>query len=106
YPITDWTDLMLNKMAVSEKHGLSMNAGGERVKSFISLNYDKTNALYDGRNFDRITLKSNNNIAINDHLSLDLNLNALYVLRNRPRLDLTPGPVAGTIYAAAWDDGR
>src|SRR5690606_32539360 len=61
---------------------------------------------YDGRSFDRITLKTNNNIFINDQLSLDLNLNALYSLRNRPRLDLTPGPVAGTIYAAEWEDGR
>ncbi|MEN8228715.1 MAG: TonB-dependent receptor [Bacteroidota bacterium] len=106
YPITDWTPLMLNNLAAGQKHMIGISAGTNIVSTFVSLNYDKTNALFDGRNYDRITLRANNNININKFFSLDVNLHSLYYINNKPRYNPAPGPSAGTIYAAEWQDGR
>lgn len=106
YPATDWRSLMVNKLAASQRHAISISAGAKNISTFISLNYDKTNALYDGRNYDRITLRANNDVTINKYFSLLLNINALYSVNNKPRYNVTPGPINGTIYAAEWQDGR
>ena len=112
YPDTNWTGMMLNDYAQRENHAFSLTAGTKNVRTTFSLVYDKTDALVNGRNYDRVTMRSNSDITINKYLSMEVNLNALYSVNKTPRYtgdgyyDISPGPIAAPIYAAVWTDGR
>ena len=105
YPDTDWQHLLLNDFASLQKHILTVTAGTNKVSSRISLAYDKADALYDGRNFQRITLRANNNVAINKYLSATIDLYYLHSIDNRTINDLGIDCALPPIYAAVWSDG-
>jgi len=109
YPDTDWISLMLNDFAPRQSHNLSMNAGSENINTKASFGYDKIDALYDNRNYERYTIRANNDITFSKYLSTTIDLNAIHAIDKRPIADYSipglgfrfPG-----IYAAKWSDGR
>lgn len=108
YPITDWRGLMMRKFAPRQTHQVSVSGGNELVRSKVSFAYDEVRGLYEGRGFQRFTLRANNDITIiKDKLnaSIDLNVrrgknrNTVY----NPFDDMRKTPA---VYAAMWADGR
>jgi TonB-linked SusC/RagA family outer membrane protein len=111
YPDTDFHGLMLKKWAYKNRHTVSLSAGTKNIKSFVSFNVDDTEGLYMGKNYDRFTIRANNDITINQYFSADLNFNGLYSIDTEPQSSqsgkaVMPGQVLAAIYPAEWSDGR
>ena len=107
YPLTNWVDLILKPNAPRQSHLLSMTGGTGALKTNASIGYDFVEALYDGRTYDRITTRVNNDIKINDFLSAKIDLNYKLTNSNQPNIDpIYTMLIAAPVYAATWDDGR
>jgi TonB-linked SusC/RagA family outer membrane protein len=107
YPVTDWVDLLMNDYAPRQGHQFSVTHGGEKIKSKASVNYEKIGALYDHKDYERISSRVNNQITINDYLSANLDFSFNSSISRSP----VDNPVYDAIryapvYAALWDDGR
>jgi len=107
YPNTDWVDLILNDNAPRQSHVLTISAGTKAVRTNASLSYDKTDALYDGRSYERITARFNNDITINKFLAASLDFNFKRSISNQPNTDpMYFTLISAPVYAAEWTDGR
>ncbi len=106
YPDTNWQKLILNDFSTRQSHKLTLTAGSQNVRSKVSIDYSTNGALYDGRNYDRIMLRANNDVTINKSLSVAVDLNGIYSINNNPRVSFSPGFGVAPIYAAMWSDGR
>lgn len=107
YPDTDWRSLILKKSAPRNSHILSISGSGKSISSRVSFGYDKTVALYDQRDYQRITTRINNDITVNKYLSASVDLNFRRVMIKQPTVDpLYLAGITPPIYAARWSDGR
>src|SRR5690625_2536325 len=107
YPLTNWVDLILKPNAPRQSHLLSMTGGTGALKTNASIGYDFVEALYEGRTFDRITTRVNNDIRINDFLSAKIDLNYKLTNSKQPNIDpIYTMLIAAPVYAATWTDGR
>ena len=109
YPITNWQDMCLNDFSTRQSHQLTLNAGSKNIRTKFSVNYDQNGYLYDDRNYDRIMFRANNDIKINDMLSVAVDLNGIFSTNKHPGKDFSPDPNSygvAPIYAAMWIDGR
>ena len=107
YPITDWVDLIITKNAPRQSHLLSLTGGTEALKTKASIGYDYIEALYEGRSYDRITARVNNDLKINNYLSASIDLNYKVTNSNQPHIDpMYPMLISAPVYAATWSDGR
>ncbi len=107
YPNTDWIDLILKRYAPRQSHTISISAGNQAIRSKLSISYDKTDALYMDRNYERITSRFNNNVKINNFLSATLDINFIRSIHNQPSIDPMDFMLASSPqYAAEWSDGR
>lgn len=107
YPITDWTDLMMNNSAPRQTHTISISGGSKSVRSSASLSYDEVEGLYDGRGFQRYMFRSNNDFTISDKLSAALDVNIRHAKsRNTVYDPFDNMRKMPAIYPAMWDDGR
>lgn len=107
YPITDWIALMQNQYAPRKRHSVSLTAGSDKIKTLTSLVYDNTEALYDNRNYERITARFNSDYTISKALSVSFDLNFKRSIARQPVLDpMYRMRISAPIYAATWTDGR
>lgn len=111
YPDTDWHSLMLKKTAIQKRHMFSISGGTKHVNSYISINLDDTEGLYMGKGYDRITIRANNDITINDYFSAQIDFNGLYsenteVHPSKIKNAVVPGIIADPLGVAEWPDGR
>ncbi|GHS92561.1 SusC/RagA family TonB-linked outer membrane protein [Bacteroidia bacterium] len=107
YPITDWMGLMLKSYAPRESHILKINGGTKALKTSASFGYDKIGALYEGRTYDRITSRINNDLIINKFLAASLDVNFKNTSEKQPPYSpLFQMRMAAPVYAATWSDGR
>ena len=115
YPDTDWRKLILNNSAPRKSHMLSISGAGKTLRSRVSLGYDKTDGLYDGRSYERITARINNDITINKYLSAGVDINFRRATSIQPVTDSRETPITypiykmgimPAVYAAEWSDGR
>jgi len=107
YPNTDWVDLILKKNAPRQSHTLSVSAGTNSIRSKLTLAYDKTDALYMGRTYERITSRFNNDVTINKFLSATLDMYFKRSISEQPSIDpMYHMLIAAPVYAAEWSDGR
>ncbi|GAB3018413.1 TonB-dependent receptor [Niabella terrae] len=107
YPVTDWIGLVLKEQAPRTSHNLSVTAGGDKIRTLASLNYEKIDGLYLGKSYERVMSRLNNRITINKYISVDLDMAYNYSLDNNASVN----PIESIreyapIYAATWDDGR
>ena len=107
YPNTNWESLVFNDYAPKQSHILSLTAGTKNIRTKATLAYDKINALYDNRTFERITARFNNDVTINKFLSATFDFYAKRSISKQPVVD----PIERTrmtppVYAALWSDGR
>ncbi len=107
YPNTNWVDLILNNNAPRQSHVLSVTAGTKAIRSKATLGYDKTDALYDGRSYERITARFNNDVTINRYLSASLDIYFKRSISKQPSIDpMYNMLISAPVYAATWSDGR
>lgn len=107
YPMTDWSDLIINDYAPRSSHNLSFSGGNETLKTRASINYEKIDAMYDHKDFERVMGRVNNRFQISDKLTADVDMSYIYEIRRTPTIN----PVESAqrypgIFAALWDDGR
>ncbi len=105
YPATDWRGLIYDRNALRQSHTLGLSGGTQNFSTKLSLAYDQTNGLYANRTFDRITLRANNDISINQYLSVAVNLYGIYSMSERPPVEFGTRPIAAPVYAAEWQNG-
>lgn len=109
YPDTNWQDLILNDFSTRQSHKLTLTAGSKNIRTKFSVDYNQNGYLYDDRSYDRIMLRANNDVIINDMLSISVDLNGVFSTNKSPAINFSPNPSTygvGPIYAAMWSDGR
>lgn len=99
---TDWIDLIM-KTSFTHEHTLSVSGGNDKVQSYISFGYLSNEGTSKGQDYQRYTLKSNNDFQPYKWLGLGLNVNASY---QRQDYGLSgagnfQGGSSSSIYAAA-----
>ncbi|MFR9627298.1 MAG: TonB-dependent receptor [Rikenellaceae bacterium] len=77
---TDWMDVIFDPAQVQE-HNVSFSTAGDRGASLVSLGYLNQNGIMGGdkSNYQRFTLRTNNDYNINSYLHVGSNLNIAYV---------------------------
>lgn len=107
YPVTDWVDLILKKSAPRQSHSFAYSAGTSKFHSKGSIAYDNVGGLYMKRNWDRVTVNVNNDVAINKYFKMTLDLNARHARDKNPVFNpMFHTRITPAIYAATWSDGR
>lgn len=107
YPITDWVDVLVNDQAPTTNHGLALSYGNDVVKSRASVNYEKTDALYNNRSYERITARLNNEVKITDYLSANISGDYRYnITENATNNPLSAAYKYGPLWAPYLSDGR
>ncbi|QEH43916.1 TonB-dependent receptor [Chitinophaga sp. XS-30] len=107
YPNTDWRGMILNNSSPRQSHIMSISGGGKSIRSRVSLGYDKSDALYDGRTYERLTARVNNDITINKYLSASVDLNFRRTIIKQPVTNpMYKMGIVPPLYAAMWSDGR
>ncbi len=107
YPNTDWVGLILKDNAPRQSHVLSLSAGTKAIRTKVSLAYDKTDALYDGRTYERLTARFNNDVTITKYLSASIDFNFKRSISLQPSIDpIYWVRISAPVYAATWADGR
>jgi TonB-linked SusC/RagA family outer membrane protein len=107
YPNTDWVNLILKDNAPRQSHVLSIAASTKNIRTNASIAYDKTDGLFSGKDYQRFTVRFNNDITISKMLSATVNFNGSRTINNNPSIDPIYGMLTSPqIYAAQWSDGR
>ena len=93
---TDWAAAVSRK-AFQTNHNLSLSGGGDKNTYFISANYIDENGVIKTNNFQRFTIRANNEVRISDKLKFSEQLS---LSRNAERpVDINA--VYGSVYRAA-----
>ncbi len=104
---TNWNDLILKKIAPRQSHTVSISGGSKFVKSNASINYDKTEGLLENMNYDKITIRTNNDFTINKYIGATLDMNYKRSMNDNPSYNpLSQSSIAAPVYGAMFSDGR
>lgn len=107
YPLQDWKRLMINNYATQAKHNITFSSGNENLKTRASLTYEDIGALYDGKKYERIMGRLNNDVRISDKLSAGINISYKHERDNGPSIKPIYSALSyPDVFAATWDDGR
>lgn len=107
YPITNWVEEIINDYAPSTAHGLSLTYGNEFVKTKASVNYEKEDALYNNRSYERMTSRLNNKFKITNFLSADADASLLRSVNENAVVNpLSSAYKYGPLWRPYWSDGR
>lgn len=108
YPDTDWVDLCLKDKALRHTHALTVQAGGNKRSTMLSIGYDDVDGLFrKNLEWKRYTTRINNDIEIFKWLKVGADISLRYVDQVNPH----SSPSANmryfpAIYNAVWSDGR
>lgn len=108
YPNTDWTDLILKKYAPRQSHQIGITAGSAKYQTKVGLGYDKVDGLFENNlSWDRVTMRVNNDISINNWLSTSIDANLKKTSSINPAYSpSTQMRYAASVYAGVYTDGR
>ncbi|MCF6297081.1 MAG: TonB-dependent receptor [Flavobacteriaceae bacterium] len=107
YPDTDWANLILDDTSPGYRHDVNISGGSEKIKTNLFLGYESQDALYDHRDWRRLSARVNNDIKISDKFGVIADINFQLNEINRPTVNPTAKALqAPAIYAAVWEDGR
>lgn len=107
YPDTDWAGLILKKNSTGYRHNINISGGTEKLKSNIFIGYEYQNALYNQRDWSRVTARANNDIKISDKFGAIADINFKLIKEDNPIYDPTGSALQyAPIYPALWEDGR
>lgn len=110
YPIVDnWFREVFNNTGLKHSHNFNISGGSKHVKTNATLSYDKVNAMYDNRHYERVMARINNTFTINKWIGADLDFNFKHDAIDKPRLDQLIYEKAismAPIWSARYSDGR
>lgn len=106
YPITDWQNILMRKTAPTTKHDLKVSYGNKVVQTKVSLGYEYTEALYEGRDYQRLTARVNNTFKVTKWLTFGLDAYYRRGITRQPQIN----PLGAMMYmtpldAAVWQNG-
>ena len=86
YPNTDWIDFMIKKTAPRQTHTISLSGGSKKVKSRVSLSYDRADGLFKEATdrYERYMIRSNNDFNFNKFIKATADLSLQYRETDRP----------------------
>ncbi|TPE42385.1 SusC/RagA family TonB-linked outer membrane protein [Pontibacter mangrovi] len=107
YPVTDWVGMIVKDYAPRSSHSLTLSGGTGKIKSLASLNYEKVEALYDHKSFERVMARVNNGIEFSDQLRANIDFSYNYNLKKAPVVNpIWDAQRYPAVFAAQWNDGR
>jgi TonB-linked SusC/RagA family outer membrane protein len=75
FPNTDWQKSIINKSsAPRQRHDISFTMGSGKIKTKASLGYASAGAFYDNRSYDRYLFRINNDMQVNDKMSVNMDV--------------------------------
>lgn len=75
---TNWQDLIFNDQAPIQGYNLTASGGSDNVTYSVSANYFKQDGVVRGSNFERVTLRTNNEYILSDHVNFGHNIAFTY----------------------------
>lgn len=109
YPITDWYNLMVKSSAPRQSHVINITGGTKKVKSRATMSYDRIDGLFREakQQYQRFTVRSNNDFKINKYIAAGLDLNINYNQVEKPEFTSVWTGLfdASPAYAAVWQNG-
>ena len=108
YPNFDWKSNILKNQALRHSHNLTLSYGNKVVKTRASITYDKSDALYQGSNHERLMARVRNSINFAKNWSASVDFSLKHAVKNDPQ---TGSPIKAanmypSIYAGLYPDGR
>ena len=108
YPNVDWMDLMLKKVGVRQSHNLTIQSGGDKRSSVLSLGFDDVDGLFrKNLSWKRYTARLNNDIQVFKWMKASADISLRYTDQINPHA--SPSGIMRyipPIYQAVWSDGR
>lgn len=98
-PDHDWQEI-IDRTAPLQNYAISVSGAGERSKYYISANYLNQEGIILRSDYERLTFRSNVEVETNKYLTLGLNLQGYYSVRNDPDTDTNQGPISRSILVA------
>lgn len=103
---TDWMDA-ITRTGLQQNHSISLSGGGEKSASFLSINYMKEAGILLGNDYERITIRNNNDFYINNALKIGNTMNlSRYHSNNKPFSVFTSAYNAAPLYDAVDTNGN
>lgn len=108
YPNVDWMDLMLKDVGVRHSHSLTIQSGGDKRSSVLSLGFDDVDGLFrKNLSWKRYTARLNNDVQVFKWMKAAADISLRYVDQVNPHA--SPAGIMRyipSIYQAVWSDGR
>lgn len=102
---TDWFQT-LTRPGNMNNHNLSMSGGSESTSYLFSVNYFNENGILNDNNYERVSIRSNNEYRISDRLKFGNNISlSRWNSNNKPFSLFTDAYNAAPIYNAKNEDG-
>ena len=108
YPNVNWMDLVLKDVGVRHSHSLTIQSGGDKRSSVLSLGFDDVDGLFrKNLSWKRYTARLNNDIQVFKWMKASADISLRYTDQVNPHAS-----PSGTmryippIYQAVWSDGR
>ncbi|WAC13543.1 SusC/RagA family TonB-linked outer membrane protein [Dyadobacter pollutisoli] len=75
FPNTDWQKSIISKSsAPRQRHDISFTMGSGKIKTKASLGYASAGAFYDNRSYNRYLFRINNDMQVNDKMSVNMDV--------------------------------
>ncbi len=102
---TDWMDA-ITRMGSIQSHALSVSGGSDKSTFFFSANYLKEEGILKGNDYQRVSVRSNNDYQLTNKLKVGNTFSySNYVSNNKPFSLFTEAYNAAPIYNAKNPDG-
>lgn len=105
YPNVDWQKALLKSYAPNVTHSINVSGGGKSVRTNASFRYDKADAIYDHRYYERFMIRVNNDFTVNKYLKANLDFNFKRTKSEQPNQNPIPSLDTPPIYAIRWTNG-
>lgn len=83
YPNTNWTDLVLDKSAITTQHSLNFSGGSEKIRYFTSLGYVYDDQFMPGQDSKRYNLQTKVSSDVTSWLTLNSNVSYINTQNDR-----------------------
>lgn len=100
HPNTDWWDAIMKKRSLQQNHVISLNGGTEKVKYFLSGQYQKQDGIYkrDAAYYEQAQGRANVDVAVTDNFKIGVDVS----YRNEFRNAAKRGYDAAGIFRELW----
>ncbi|MDR1814853.1 MAG: TonB-dependent receptor, partial [Tannerella sp.] len=107
YPNTNWRDLLINSSAPRQSHILNISGGTQKLRSVASIAYDQIGGFWDNRDYNRFTVRVNNDFKLNNLFAATLDISLNRSIDGQAVVNpMGQARIMSPVYAALWSDGR